>query len=249
MRDDGTYQPSVSADIAADGKYHWTGETKWASDYLPAFCNEERKVYRKRAPAKEMSEYGDFEGIVHAHIKGELTTDDRELIGNLHGLKTLELSKTDMPSQWDSNLLANAPLRHLSFNNVTAFEGTEDMQGLASKPSLQSLGMVRADFMTANEGEPFRHLAQMDQLRELTLDRTITREHAPGEAEYIETPDGRMVRQVVHLNPLIVDSLVRLIEHGSLQKMSPHWCTALSESDIARLQAAAARTGCEIILP
>lgn len=222
----------------------WTGETQWANPVLPAALNSQLKVFESKPAAIKAGEIDPQSKDVH--LKGDLTVGDLASIGKMP-LEKLEMSNAKFPAQWDSSLLQPlSNLKYLSINGGNNFNMTDQMAGISKLPQLETLSLHRAEFMNNDQGASYANLAKMGQLKHLDLDRTITAEKAPGEATNRELADGRQIRQVTKLDPVVVDSLTGLIDKGQLQSLSLRWCTGLSEADRAKIQASAAKTGCEV---
>ncbi|WCM87199.1 hypothetical protein [Acidovorax sp. NCPPB 3576] len=242
---DGRMTPASLSKLRDARQFRWTGETQWKHPLLPARLNQEFKVF---TPKPTPVGFRDLPATAtDVCLKGSLTLADIEALGS-RPLEKLEFSGMTFPASWDSRkLFENAgALQYLSFNGGHAFTLSDDFQGLSKLPRLQTLHLHRAEFMNGGGGEAYRNLAAMHQLRDLSLDRTITLEKAPGPSTLRETADGRQIRQVAAMEPVVVDSLVDLIGHGTLRTLSLRWCSALSPQDRERLTTAAKATGCQI---
>ncbi|MDA8454892.1 hypothetical protein M4R22_08960 [Acidovorax sp. GBBC 3334] len=223
----------------------WTGETRWKHSWLPAALNQEYKVFSARPTAVEISQLSGTERDVC--LKGKLAQEDIAALG-AQDMEKLEFSGVRFPLEWDSRLLLPGAksLTYLSFNGGSGFVMSDGLRGIAELPSLETLHLHRSEFMNHGGGEAYRRLASMHQLRHLSLDRTITLEKAPGSDATARTDDGRTIRRVAELDPVVVDSLVALLGHGNLRTLSLRWCSALQPADRQRLQAAAQGAGCRI---
>lgn len=189
------------------------------------------------------------ETVEHLHIQGspQLSLENLERIGQMKNLKTLEFSSCKFPSSWSSEMFKELKqLKYLSFYNPNGFKFTDNLQGIAQLPSLKALSLSRCDFV--NNRESYNTLGSMLNLTHLKLDRTITKEKAPGDATLVQVDNPpRFIRNVTNLDPSVAHALMNLIQNGSLEHVSLPWCSAIPEELMERLKKEAAPMNCQII--
>lgn len=225
--------------------FRWIGEQQWGAPILPKAFNTRLKLFRHTPQPIEFEQLQKNESDIN--LKGSLSNYEINQLGEMLELKTLELSNVNFIGGIDTKILASlCKLHYLNINGSRNLELSDNMAGLVDMVGLRILGLRRAEFMNHNNGAAYASLAQMKSLKHLNIDRTITSEKAPGTSEIKINNDGRETRQVKILAPFVVESLLMLMSHGSLETLSARWCSALNDDDKHRLEEMASYKNCEI---
>jgi hypothetical protein len=159
-----------------------------------------------------------------------------------------DLTNCTFPADWADVFAGNPNIRKLTIYSPKGGPPADRLAGLVGKQSLQELELVRAEFMDA---ACYANLGNMLQLRRLILNRTITKEKSPGDAQMtnVANPDEkeRLIREVTNLDPAVMQALLSLIAGGRLRTLELKWCTALTERDRATITASAERHGVGVV--
>lgn len=165
-----------------------------------------------------------------------------EQLRELQPLRRIKLENCKFDAPVSSAEFCSETLEYLEIYNPGRLTVTDSLYALSKIASLRTLNLVRTDFV--NEGRCYEVLARMTQLDRLSLQRTITSEKAPGKSVMVATSDGREVRRVIELDPVVMESLIALIRHGNLKTLTLTSCTALNANDVKVLRSI--RSDCEI---
>jgi hypothetical protein len=174
----------------------------------------------------------------------EVTADSLQEL-SAQPVQRLTLMHCSFAGPMSSEAFAGMALQNLVIYSPAAFAMSDGLRALARMESLRSLQLVRADFVNHEAAPCYAALSRMTQLEYLSLERTITREKAPGRSTDVEVGPGHVVRQVTELDPIVMESLERLLRRGNLKTLNLKYCTALSEEQVDYLRSI--RPDCEIL--
>jgi hypothetical protein len=205
-----------------------------------SFRNAEPANPEVECPCKDASE----DGVVALVREREPVTTEklREVMSK--PIRKLTLTNCRFDGPISSEVFCCAALDYLEIYSPGGLQVTDDLSALAEVKSLRTLKLIRTDFVNADGGRCYAALARMTQLEELNLDRTITLEKAPGQSVLVDREHGS-IRCVTELDPIVMDSLERLLTRGNLKTLSLRACTALRAEDVERLRTI--RPNCEIV--
>ncbi|MBE2319430.1 hypothetical protein DVA67_025875 [Solirubrobacter sp. CPCC 204708] len=231
----------VSERVVAEddmGRYRPVSAQRWRSAFLPAALNTNLGHVYEEIPRAEVGDASQIGGTERTslHLKWvDLVANKNQwkALLAMRQLERLELSHCTLPAEWPAAMLQLPKLTYLAvYSPKKAATPSDNLESLRSLP-LQVLRLVQCSFMTV---ECYRALTGMN-LAYLDLNRTVTKEKAPGTKIEQKTEGGEIVKMLEPggLDRGVMEALKALAHR--LETLNVKACSALTEQDKAELQA------------